>query len=425
MKIIFIIIFSFFPFSSILGKIIFDNYFSEKTLRIDYCHSGNKENEIYSIDELIEEPIWGGSKINLIDKFNYGKYKFEVYDSLSNILIYSRGYSTLFGEWQTTEQAKNTWKTFSETITFPYPQNAIIVKFYSRDRNNLWNKKFEYIVNPDNYFISKEKRNKCAVFKVHYSGSPFVKLDIVIIPDGYTKDEIDLFKKDCGRFAKYLLDTNPFTNNKDKINIWGVEAISEESGTDLPGENIWKNTIVNTNFYTFNSERYLTTRDNKILHNLAANAPYDQIFILVNTKKYGGCGIYNFYSLASSNNKDSNFLLIHEFGHAFAGLADEYYTSDVSLQDFYPLNLEPWEPNITTLTDFDSKWKDMVDKDIPVPTPEIDKYKNKIGVFEGAGYAEKGIYRPSVNCTMKSVSYNNFCPVCRVAIQKMIDFYSK
>ena len=403
----------------------FDKYFLNKTLRIDYFRTGNDTLEYVSIDELIEEQFWGGSKINLLDTFNYGNYKFEVYDISTGKLIYSRGYCTLFNEWKTTEEAKTTWKTFSETVVFPFPKNKVTIKFFSRTKNNNWNLMFTYNVAPNNYFISKEPKLKCNSFQVINSGDPAQKLDIVIIPDGYTKSEMEKFKKDCKRFAGYILNTSPFSDNKDKVNIWAVEAISEESGTDIPNKNIWKQTILNTSFCTFDSERYLTTPDNKTVRSVAANVPYDQIFILVNTDIYGGGGIFNFYSVASSNNKNSDFLMIHEFGHAFAGLADEYYSSDVSVQDYHPLNIEPWEPNITTLVDFDSKWKSLISAKTPIPTPVTKEYYKTVGVYEGAGYIEKGVYRPFVDCTMKSAKYNNFCPVCRLSIQKMLDFYSK
>lgn len=407
------------------SQVNFDDYFENKTLRLDYFHTGDKGDDYYSFDELIEEPFWGSSKVNLIDKFNYGRYKFEVYDVASNKLIYSKGYSTIFNEWQTTEEAKHTTKTFSETIVFPFPKKPVLVIFYASNRKNEWIKKFEYSINPENYFIKPERVTEFENFEVLNSGDPSVKVDIVIIPEGYTEDEIDSFKEDCERFAGYLFNSSPFKENKDKFNIWGIEAPSAESGTDIPKEDIWKKTLVNSTFYTFDLERYLMTYDNKTLRNIASNAPYDQIYILVNSDKYGGGSIYNHYSVCVNNNKYSEFVFVHEFGHGFTSLADEYYTSDVAYQDFYPVDVEPTDPNLTTLVDFDSKWKDLVEEGTPIPTPDTDEFKNKVGAFEGGGYMEKGIYRPAHDCTMKSIKVDNFCPVCKRAIQQMIDFYSE
>jgi len=404
----------------------FNDYFENKTLRIDYVHSGNITEEFYAMDELKEEPIWGGPKSNLTDTFDYGNYKFVAYDKASGKIIFQRNYSSLFAEWRTTEEAKKTTKAFSETIIMPFPKVKIKTEFYSSDKKtNNWVKKFEYDIDPSSYFISHTMKNLCNSFKILYNGDPSKKVDIVIIPDGYTHAQMPKFKKDCEKFEGYLFGASPYKENKDKFNLWGVEIASVDSGPVIPPQNKWNNTAVETSFYTFDSERYLMTTENKALHDLAANAPYDEIIILVNTDKYGGGGIYNFYCTCAADNEYSNYVFTHEFSHNFAGLADEYYTSEVSTEDFYPTNIEPWEPNITTLIHFDKKWKSMMDKNVPIPTPANDQNKNVVGVYEGGGYEAKGVYRPYQDCSMKSISYNNFCPVCKKAIQNMIDFYTK
>ncbi|GMR25432.1 MAG: IgA Peptidase M64 [Ignavibacteria bacterium] len=411
--------------ATVFPQLNFDELFYDKTLRVDYFHTGNSESDSYSIDELIEEPFWGGSKVNLIDIFNYGKYKVEVKDETSGALIYSRTYSTLFSEWQTTDEAKQTIKSFSETIVFPYPKEPVIVELYSRNKKNELIKKFEYKIDPESYFIKTERSKKYKSFKIFNSGEPSNKVDIVFIPDGYTVDEMDKFKEDGVRFTDYLFSSSPFKENKDKFNIWGIEAPSEDSGPDIPAEDVWKNTVVNSMFYTFDLKRYLMTRANKELRTLASYVPYDQIYILVNSSKYGGGSIYNHYSVSVSDNQNSEFIFVHEFGHGFASLGDEYYTSDVTYEDFYSTEVEPLDPNLTTLVNFESKWKDLVEDGTPIPTPNTEEYKNKVGAFEGGGYVEKGVYRPSQDCTMKSISIDNFCPVCKRAIQQMIDFYTE
>jgi hypothetical protein len=406
-------------------QINFDQYFENKTLRLDYYHTGNDTTDSYSFDELIEEPYWGGSKTKLLDPFNYGKYKIVVKDFSSGLEIYSHTYSTLFSEWQTTDEAKKTIKSFSETIVFPYPKEQVSVEFYSRDRKNILHKKFEYVTNPHSYFVKTERTLQYKNFEVLNNGDSDEAVDIVIIPEGYTIDEMNKFKNDCDKFAGYLFNASPYKENKNKFNIWAIEAPSKDSGTDIPAENIWKNTIVNSMFYTFDLDRYLMTSDNKTLRNIASNAPYDQIFILVNTNKYGGGAIYNHYSVCVSDNNNSEYIFTHEFGHGFAGLGDEYYTSDVAYNEFYPLDVEPLDPNLTTLVNFESKWQNMIDSNTPVPTPATKEFNNTIGVFEGGGYTAKGVYRPMQDCSMKSISVNNFCPVCKQAIKLMIDFYSK
>jgi hypothetical protein len=403
----------------------FKDNFKNKTLRIDYMHSGSAEAEYFTFDTLFVEKYWGGSKTNLIDEFEYGNHKFKVFDAKTNELLYSRGYSSLFREYQSTPEGETSCKAFDETIVLPYPKHAINIVFYSRKKDMSWEKLFILPIDPKTRDIQKNRQNKFKKSKIHYSGKHNTKLDIVIIAEGYTAEEMEKFEQDCERFKGYILDADPYRQNMDKINIWAVKAISEESGTDLPGEDIWKNTAVGTNFYTFGSERYLTTEDMKSVRDVAANAPYDQIYILVNHEKYGGGGIYNYYSLGTSNNTSAAFLFQHEFGHAFAGLGDEYYSSEVAVEDFYPLEFEPWEPNITTRVDFPGKWKNMISSSTPVPTPATEEYESTVGLFEGGGYVAKGVFRPYVDCTMKSVKYDAFCPVCKRAIQRMIDFYAE
>lgn len=410
---------------NLFSQIKFEDYFESRTLRIDYIHAGNATENSYYLHELKEEPYWGGSKTNLLDIFNYGKYKIEIRDSATNKEIYSRFYSTLFSEWQTTAEAKEISKSFHESVVVPFPKKTVKAIYYTRDKKHNLHNKFELYVNPNNYFISTERRLEFPKFEIINNGDPANKVDIVILPEGYTADEMNLFREDCKKFSQYLFNSSPFKENKNKFNIWGVAAPSPESGTDIPAENIWKKTLLNTSFYTFDIERYLMTEDYKSVRDLAANAPYDQIYILVNSEKYGGGAIYNFYNVCINRHRAEEYVFVHELGHGFAFLADEYYTSDVAYENFYSLDIEPLEANLTTLVDFNSKWKHLVDKETPIPTPNIEKYKDKVGAFEGGGYVAKGIFRPEQDCSMKSISIDNFCVVCKNAIEKMINFYAE
>ena len=251
------------------------------------------------------------------------------------------------------------------------------------------------------------------------------KLDVVIIPEGYTIMEMDKFRKDCKRFVGYFFNVEPFKSHENKVNFWAVIAPSQDSGTDIPGKNIWKNTLVNTHFYTFDIERYLTTQDMASVKDIAAYAPYDQIYILVNTTKYGGGGVYNYYNLCMSDHPASAQVFTHEFGHAFAALADEYPYGYDNADELYNMKVEPWQVNITNLVDFSSKWENMLDEFTPIPTPDTKKYENKVGVFEGAGYVKKKMYRPTHDCKMRSNQTNDFCPVCYKTVLEMLLFYAE
>ncbi len=416
-----VVLFSF----NLQAQIEFDKYFTDKTLRFDYTIGGNHNNSYVFYNKLKEEPFWGGSKINLIDKFNFGDFRILVNDSASNELIYSRGYSTLYYEWLDTDEAKKTSRSFYESVTIPYPKNTVSLKIQMRKKNTEFFTLFEIFIDPNNYSIIKDKQDKYEIKRLQYSGNHHKKLDIVIIPDGYTEKEIKKFHDDCERFIAYFFNVEPFKTHKDKINFWAVDALSEESGTDIPGKNIWKNTVINTHFHTFGYDRYLTTQDVESLKDIAAYVPYDQIYILVNTSKYGGGGIYNYYSLCSADNALSGKVFTHEFGHAFAALADEYAYGYGEAEDIYDMTVEPWQANITNLVDFASKWKNMVDAGTPIPTDATPENYNKIGAFEGAGYVEKNIFRPTYDCKMRSNITDEFCPVCCKTVLEMLLFYAE
>lgn len=403
----------------------FSNFFIEKTLRIDYYHAGNHDTEEYYFDEALIEPFWAGSHNNLIDTFFYGHNYIEVKDLLTGVLIYSRGYSTLFAEWQTTAEARTTRRAMTETVVVPLPQKEAEVRIFSRNGKGKFEERFVYQFVPDNYFISTERRLDFPVFDVLLNGKPENKVDIVILPEGYHESEMGLFINDCQQFAAHLFSFEPYTKYRDHFNIRGVLAASKDSGSDIPADSTWKKTLLNTTFYTFDSERYCMTYDNKSVRDMAANAPYDQIYILVNTDKYGGGAIYNYYSVSVNSNQFEAKIFVHELGHGFAGLGDEYYDSEVAYSDFYPTDVEPWEPNLTTLVDFSGKWQNLMDRNVPVPTPAEKKYLYKTGVFEGGGYVSKGVYRPAHDCLMNSFGGNDFCEVCKLAIERMILFYSE
>lgn len=401
----------------------FDQYFENRTLRIDYVHAGDAKTEMYFIDELKAEPSWGGTHENLIDTMSYGQYMFKVFDIATNTLLYSHGYCTLFGEWQSTTEAKQTQRSFSETVVMPFPKKNVRVEFYSRNRKGVYDKKFEYIVDVKNYFISPERKLKFPVYDAYISGDPKNCIDIVVLPEGYTAQEMDKFKKDSQKFVESLFSFAPYNKNKTKFNIRCVMAPSPESGVDIPGIGVWKQTLLNASFFTFDSERYLMTNDNKSLRDMAANAPYDQIYIIVNSPKYGGGGIFNDYCVSVNSNSSAAKIFIHEFGHGFAGLADEYFDSSTSYNDFYPLDVEPWEPNLTTLVDFGRKWKALLPPGISIPTTPDASNPLRLGVYEGGGYVAKGMYRPADDCLMHTFKGNEFCDACKRSIQKMIDFY--
>jgi len=466
----------------------FDNFFIDKTMRIDYYHTGDASSEIITLDKVYQYGTWAGSLKNLIDNFNNGKYYFKIYDAASNNLIYSKGFDSYFGEYKTSDDGlKNIKKTYHESAIIPYPKAKIIFSVETRQKDNSLKEFYRTEIDPAELTIIKEnlKDKSAKVFTSLKSGDPHVKADIVILAEGYTVKEEQKFKSDLDRFTKIFFNQEPYKSNKNKFNFYGVFKASEESGVDEPDHNSFKKTVLSCTFYSLGSERYLLTEDNKTMRDLAGQVPYDAIYIMVNHKRYGGGGIYNLFCTFTADNQWHEYLFLHEFGHSFSGLADEYYTSDVSYNDFYPKGVEPVEPNITALLDKDNlKWKQFLTPGIGLPTPwekavydstdlawqvkrreannkiaelkrnhapdnqvvklqkdydstdrvhqkwiddylHSSKYWNKVGAFEGAGYASRGIYRSMLDCIMFSKGKKPYCKVCEESIKHVINFYSE
>jgi len=407
-------------------QVNFDDYFFPNTLRIDYYIAGDYKSESVYLNQVKQEPYWSGSHKHLIDPFNSGTYRISVYDSVAGTLLFTRGFSNLFQEWKGTPEARRVQRSFEQTAVVPFPRQTIRFQVEKRKyEDGKFEKLFQMFINPNDYFISRKKIHEIPFVKFYDSGDPENKVDIAFIAEGYTKDQMDKFLHDAKRISDYFLSQEPYSDYKDRFNFYAIESPSEESGVDVPGRRIYVNTDINSNFYTFDMDRYLTSSNTKEVYDIAANVPYDVIFILVNSKIYGGGGFYNHFGESTVDNFFSEIVSIHEFGHTFAGLADEYYTSEVTYSDFYNPKVEPWEPNLTTNVDFASKWKSLIKKGTPTPTPRDEKYQNTVGMFEGGGYVGKGVYSPMMDCRMKSNEASGFCTVCQQAIIRMINFYSE
>ena len=404
-------------------NISFEQYFLEEgSLRMDVFQCGNADSSHYVFERFVIEPYFGGSKVNLIDPFNFGTNRVKVIDAQTNTLVYSRGYNTLFQEWKTTDEARVMERCYEESVSVPLPRNEAYVILEIRNFDGEFEEVFSKLYEPNEIFNTTEQRYVFPVQDVLVNGMPESKVDIVILPEGYTAGEMSQFQQHCQALVDVFAQQEPFASHIDDFNFRAVLAPSEESGVDIPASHTWKRTILNAHFDTFYIDRYCTTRSYFSVKDVAANVPYDQIYILVNSSQYGGGGFYNFYSMSTAGNMSSASVIIHEFGHAFAGLADEYEEPDNPLALLYNLNVEPWEPNITSLVDFDSKWADLVVPGTPIPTPESYQYYNTVGAFEGGGYLEQGMYRPQQHCMMRD--YAPFCAVCNRAIEAMIEAHS-
>lgn len=406
------------------GNAQFEKYFWEKTLRFDFYHCGDSRSESYYFDELLEEPYWAGSRVTLVDTMGYGNQMFKVMDVASGTEIYSRSYSTLFNEWQTTEEAVKTRKCMPESVVFPYPKNDVRIELYARNRQGNFEKKFEHTIRIEDYFIRKF-RPRYETFEVMYNGSPANKVDIVLLPEGYAENEKEKFRQACEGFVREFFSFSPFKEKAKQFNVRAVWAPSEESGVTMPGEHFWRRTALQAGFYTFGSERYQMVEDFQRVRDVAAHVPYEYVYILSNTQKYGGGGIYNFYGISAAHHPTrTGKIYVHEFAHVLLGLGDEY-VGDVLYNEMYPADVEPWEENLTTLVHFERKklWKESLESSTPIPTSVDKRNPDRVGVYEGGGYAEKGVYRPWANCLMNNLHRTErFCPVCSKAMSRYVDW---
>ncbi len=404
---------------------VFNMFFADGAVRYDFELIGNSET-VEAVHVQSKYLLsWGGNPSCLTDELNYGTFRYRIFDIELDSLIFSKGFSPLFHEWQMTEEAITRIRSFYQALFFPRPLNNVKIIVEQRDAQNLWHEVFIDTFRVDDVFVIDETPDYYEVDTVMYHGHASGKVDVVLLAEGYTLAEMDKFSADARRMIDSLFDAEPFKSNKEKFNVIGLKVPSAESGVDKPGERIYKNTAFNSHFYTFGSPRYLTVTDMKAVYDALDAVAWDQLYVLVNSSRYGGGGCYNFFNVSSVDHERSAFVFCHEFAHGFAGLADEYYTSSTAYDNFYNTEIEPVEPNITSLVNFDSKWKDMLSVNVPVPTPRTEEYNNSVGVFEGGGYMSKGIYSPVQSCWMKEESAGGFCPVCRRAIERVILLHTK
>ena len=406
----------------------FDDYFVNKTIRADYIFSGNSEAQAICLDELSSLPQWAGRRHHLSELPLAGNGEIEMKDKASGKIIYRTSFSSLFQEWICEAEAKKVTRGFENTFLIPFPKNTATVTIRLKDVYHKETASLTHEIDPKDILIH-QRGDEASITPHRYllkSGSEENCIDIAILAEGYTKEETELFYKDAQTACEALFSHEPFKKLKSRFNVVAVFSESKDSGVSIPRQNEWKKTAASSHFDTFYSDRYLTTRSVKAIHNWLAGIPYEHIIILANTDTYGGGGIYNSYTLTTAHHPMFKPVVVHEFGHSFGGLADEY-AYDAAPSPQYPYSIEPWEQNITTLADFDAKWKDMVEPGTPVPTPvqtEKSLIYTKVGVYEGAGYTQKGIYRPTTECRMKINEAPVFCPVCQRALEKLIRFYT-
>ena len=401
----------------------FDTHFVDKTLRIDYTLLGNASEQNVALRDMSSTDNWWGRRVNLDDVPLKGNGDLTLYDAETREVIYMTSFSSLFQEWITTPEAKDVTKSFEFTLLVPMPQRIAVAEMVLRD-NTGKESKLTHTIDPNDVLI-RNRSNQPATPHVytHQGGDSKECIDVVILAEGYRIDEMDTFMEDAMITTSEILSYEPFKSHKDKFNFIAVYSPSTDNNVSVPQDKAWRDTAVGSNFMTFYMERYLTSGEVYAMYDLATNIPCEHFIILANTDTYGGGGIYNSYTLTTAHHPSFRPVVVHEFGHSFGGLGDEYfYTSADNNDEMHSLAHEPWEPNITTLVDFNSKWADMVAEGVEIPTAVTEERSKNyvVGVYEGGGYRSKGIYRPTDVCRMRNNTAERFCPVCERALERVI-----
>ncbi|NRA94749.1 MAG: peptidase M64 [Planctomycetes bacterium] len=421
----------------------FDDHFTGGTLRIDLLHRGNASGASFSVARTVAEVGWSGPRHAGLDPLGLGDARYRIVDPASSNDLYGRGYATVFLEWITTAEGKGAPRMFEESVRIPEPRRPVDLVLDVRE-GAVWREVFRARVDPGALSVDRSGPRKVGrVRAVGSSGDPKGRLDILLLGDGYRVGEQAKFDAVCAEARGWLLAVEPFKSRADGINFWSLHVPSPRSGiSDFAEEDAVRDNVFGSHYHAFGLPRYVITYEDRRLRDAAAQVPYDAVIILLNEERYGGGGIYNLWSTCAAHNGLAPYLLVHEFGHNLAALADEYYTSAVAYEDVHPPEVEPWEPNITALHDpAKLKWKDLVKRRIPIPTPwsqdeydaadgrtrprllAIERYRGKVGAFEGGGYRAKGIYRPEINCIMFSRGAPTFCAVCKRHLARVIDSY--
>ncbi len=398
-------------------------WYQDRTLRLDYTFSGDSKSQHIYLDEMRQSDGWYGRRVNLDSLLLQGNGQITLTDTLG-VVLYRHSFSTLFQEWQSTREATQVCKSFENVFLVPMPKMPVDVTVTLTDTHRRVCGSLTHRLDPRDILIRPMQVGPRWEY-LRQAGDSHDKIDVAFVAEGYREDEMDTFRRDCEGSIEAMLSHEPFRSMADRFNFIAVYSPSQDSGVSIPHEGVWRHTAVGSHFDTFYSERYLTTLHLKCLHDLLAGIPYEHIVILANTDNYGGGGIYNSYLMSAAHHPTCKPVVVHEFGHSFAGLGDEYYYDD-QYETLYPAGTEPWEPNLTTLVDFSSKWADLMPRKAKVPTkPSGKNLYTEVGVYEGGGYQSHGVYRPSQECRMKINEAPEFCPVCQRAIARVIDYQTK
>lgn len=403
-------------------RVVYDSVFADSTLRLDYIFGGNAQRPSVHLARTHYTGAWAGRRSRLADAALAGNASVTLTDAVTSDTLYRGTFSTLYNEWLSL--GDTVCRAYEVTQLVPWPKRAVDITVDVRNPRHQVVARHRHRFSPSDILVQRPSRAPLDTVALHRGNFDGRRIQVMIVPEGFTQQEMPKFVDYARRTVEAIRGHEPFGEMMDRFDFTAVMAPSAESGVSVPKKGQWRDTAVGSHFSTFYSDRYLTTPNVFALHNLLAGLPYEHIIILANTNVYGGGGIYNSYTLTTTDNPHFEPVVVHEFGHSFGGLGDEYFYDNDVMTDTYPLDIEPWEPNITTLVNFGSKWKHIIGKNVPLPTPAADADKYPVGLYEGGGYAKKGIYRPADRCRMRVNDIDHFCPACIEALTRLIRFYT-
>ena len=407
--------------------VAFDEVFADSTLRIDYAFSGTNKTQHIALTALSKTAGWYGRRHQLDHLLLKGNGQLIMVDSASGDTVYCHSFSTLFQEWQSTEEATKLERSFENPFIVPLPKRPVDVICTLTDVHNRVTSQLRHHIDPADILIRDRSVEQQTPWRyIRKAGDSRDCIDVAFVAEGFAEDQMQDFLAMCDSSIQALTAHEPYKSLIDRFNFVAVMPVSKQNGISIPRKNLWFDTALGSHYDTFYTDRYLTIPSNGRLYDLCTGIPFEHFIILANTTEYGGGGIFNSYTIASAKSQRFKLeVIVHEFGHSFGGLGDEYYYDDM-FEVWYPDDTEPWEPNLTTLVDFDSKWKDMLPAGTKIPTkPSGKNLTTEIGVYEGGGYQSKGVYRPVQECRMKINQVKEFCPVCQRAIRRLVDYYTK
>ena len=430
--------------------------FAAGALRLDLRQRLVEGAQSFELERIRYEREWPGRRDRLIDGRDWGDYRLSVHRSDREEPLFQQGFDTSLG-------AHARSATTQLSVRFPLPLRPVRATIEKRRGESAFGAISSFDIDPAAEILDRSQVPSAArVDTILQSGAPEAKVDVAILGDGYREGEYAKFAADAARAAGYLFSIGPLQSRRGDFNVRSVFAPSAESGVTDSYLGLKKDTALRCAYGSAAAERTLVAEDNRAVREIASAVPYDFLLILANARRYGGSAYFGGPAVVAIDSARARYLVIHEFAHAMAGLADEYYMP-VADGPVYRGNIEPWQPNVTIAPER-GKWSDLL-PEAPRPTPwnkteydrrfaaYVQRYNSlreagageavieklmqdesrrqaallarnadprRRGCFEGANGYARGMFRSGADCVMFSLQTEYFCAACSGAMERTI-----